>query len=94
MAQNLGAAASSNSNINPVSTIKKDVEQLGKDVKNVADESVAYVKENFSNYYEKGQEMIQNAEQTLEGQIRKHPLRALLIAAGVGLAVGWLQKKI
>jgi len=92
MAQNLNAAT--NSNINPVSTLKKDVEQLGKDVKSAADESMNYVKENFSNYYEKGQEMVQQAEQSLEGHIRKHPLRSLLIAAGVGLVVGLIQKKL
>jgi len=78
---------------NSASTLKKDVEQLGKAMKEVAEDSVDYVRENVMDYYQKGQEMVQDASESMEGKIKKYPLRSLLIAAGVGFLLGVLRKK-
>jgi ElaB/YqjD/DUF883 family membrane-anchored ribosome-binding protein len=76
----------------PASELKKDVEQLGKAMKAVAEDSADYVRENVKEYYQKGQEMVQGMNESLEGKIKKHPLRSLLIAAGIGFLFGALRK--
>jgi len=77
---------------NSGSALKKDVEQLGKAMKDVAEDSVDYVRENAMGYYEKGHAMVQNVGETVEGKIRKNPIRSVMIAAGVGFLFGLCRK--
>ncbi|MFO1520029.1 MAG: hypothetical protein U1F57_10260 [bacterium] len=73
--------------------IKKDVEELGKIAKEMADDSVEFIRDNVSGYYQKGQEMLQEAEKTVENGVKKYPFRSLLIAAGVGFLFALMRKK-
>lgn len=82
-----------NQKTNTNSVFKKDIEHLGNAIKDMAGDSAEYVRDNAADYYHKGQEMIRGAEQSVEGQIKKHPMRSLFIAAGVGFLFGFLLKK-
>jgi ElaB/YqjD/DUF883 family membrane-anchored ribosome-binding protein len=53
-------------------------------------EKAQRVKEVAAHKLEQGWEHVKSWEQSLEGQIERHPMRSVLIAAGVGFAVGLL----
>lgn len=59
--------------------IGEDIQELGRMARDVVAEK-----------YEQGREKAIAFEKTVEGQIKRHPLRAVLIAAGAGLLVGVL----
>lgn len=73
--------------------IKTDAENLTTIVQNAVRDSVQSIKENFSEYYEKGKEGAKEWEKKAEGKIKEYPLQSLLIAAGVGLVFGLLCHK-
>ena len=50
-------------------------------------------KETVSEYYEQGRETLRALPQTVEAQIRAHPLEAMLLAGGVGLLLGLLWRR-
>ena len=56
----------------------------------VVKEKAHRLKEAASEKLEQGWEQVKSWEQSLEGQIERHPMRSVLIAAGIGLAVGLL----
>lgn len=73
--------------------IKEDVVKLGRITRDMAQETVGHLKENANEYYHQGMEKAQHWEKDLEGRIQKNPLKAVLIAAGIGLVVGAIWKK-
>lgn len=72
---------------------KGEVKEFGKNVKEVASNTLDAVKENASKYYQQGVEKAKELEGDLEGKIKEYPLKSLLIAAGVGVLVGMLFKR-
>jgi len=52
-----------------------------------------HVSETASVYAEQGREQIEHAGQYLEEHIREKPLKAALIAAGIGVLLGLLWKR-
>ncbi len=72
--------------------IKQDVQDLGRLTKTVAQESFDQFKGQVSESYKHGKEKAHQWEESLENQIRSHPMKSLLIAAGVGLIIGALWK--
>ena len=46
------------------------------------------MRDNASEYVERGRDEVQKAEHTIEALIRDRPLKSILIAAGVGWFVG------
>ena len=73
--------------------VKNDLADLGVATKEVAREKFAEWRTDASTLYRKGREKAQKFEQSVEGSIREHPVRAVLIAAGVGLLVGYLLRR-
>jgi ElaB/YqjD/DUF883 family membrane-anchored ribosome-binding protein len=73
--------------------LREDVQKLGRISKDMAQETMGHLRENASDYYKQGMEKAQNLEQGFEAEIQKHPLRSVLIAAGIGLLVGAIWKK-
>lgn len=73
--------------------LKEDVVKLGRITKDMAQETVDHLKENAGEVYKQGMEKAQHWEKGLESKIQQHPLRSVLIAAGVGLVLGALFKK-
>lgn len=75
------------------STLVNDIEEVGRITKEAATEGLHHVQENMSEYLQKGQKKMMEVEKKVETQIQQYPLRALLIAAGVGLLIGFVVKK-
>ncbi len=73
--------------------LREDVQKLGKISKEVAYETLDHLRENAAGYYKEGLDKAKSMEHNLEEQIQKHPLRSVLIAAGVGCFLGILMKK-
>jgi hypothetical protein len=46
--------------------------------------------ERVRNLYRKGKEKVIEAEESFESYVRAHPVKSVLVAGGVGLAVGFL----
>lgn len=61
---------------------------LGASAKEFAEEALKETRECASSYYEQGRMKAQEVEHTLETMIRKRPLKAIMIAAGVGVLLG------
>ncbi|HCU24724.1 MAG TPA: hypothetical protein DF383_06885 [Deltaproteobacteria bacterium] len=73
--------------------IGHNVQDLGRATRGIAQDAVDLVKNNANDYYQQGKKKAQKWEQSLEGRIRENPVKALLIAAGVGFLVGAILKK-
>jgi ElaB/YqjD/DUF883 family membrane-anchored ribosome-binding protein len=56
-------------------------------------EQYGHLRDQASEYYERGRDMAQQWEQNLEGYIQEQPIKSILIAAGVGLLLGVLLKR-
>jgi ElaB/YqjD/DUF883 family membrane-anchored ribosome-binding protein len=63
------------------------------DLSTHAQELGAQTREAVSEYYEHGRESLRELNHTLEGQIRTHPIEALLVAGGIGLILGLLWRR-
>jgi len=75
------------------SELGKDVQDLGKITKNIADETAQHLRENAGDYYKQGKEKAQKLEESLEVKIKENPIKALLIALGVGWLLGILTRR-
>ena len=67
---------------------------MGDIAKDVAQEKLGQLRETASDYYEEGQDTVQQVERSVEQYIRERPLRCILIAAGIGLFFGrfWMRR--
>ncbi len=74
-------------------TLGKDVQELGRITRNIAQDTMDMVRDNAGEYYNQGMDKAKSMEQNLEGRIRENPLQSLLIAAGVGVVLGWLFRR-
>lgn len=70
------------------------VQEMGGLAKEFAHEKFEEVRDNVgesaARYYEQGRTKAKELEQTLEGIIRERPLKAIMIAVGIGLILGGL----
>jgi ElaB/YqjD/DUF883 family membrane-anchored ribosome-binding protein len=55
-----------------------------------ATEGISDLREGVREYMARGKERLVELEEGLEGQVQEHPIRSILIAAGVGVLVGAL----
>lgn len=75
------------------SGLGSDFQRLGQATKDIAADSYGAVKDEFNDLYKQGQEKIFEVGGKVEGRIQSHPVQSLLIAAGVGLIIGWFIRK-
>jgi len=73
--------------------VKKDLQEMGQTVRDAAQEKLGQVGEKASEYYEEGQDSVHGVACACEQFVRQRPLRAVLIAAGVGWLLGVLWKR-
>jgi ElaB/YqjD/DUF883 family membrane-anchored ribosome-binding protein len=66
---------------------------VGGQLKGGAQEALHQAGTSASQLSTQGREAVEQLEKSLEGYIRAKPLQSLLIAAGVGMVVGWLWRK-
>jgi len=73
--------------------VGENLRDLGSQVRDTAAEQYGQLREQASDYYEKGRQRALDMEQTLEEYVQEKPIQALLMAAGVGVVLGWLWKR-
>ncbi len=72
----------------------QSLRDMGQQVKETAQEKLQNLRETASEYYEQGREKAMEWEQNFEDYIREQPVKSVLIAAGVGLFLGFLWRRM
>jgi ElaB/YqjD/DUF883 family membrane-anchored ribosome-binding protein len=75
------------------SEVGQNLRDMGGQVRDAANEKYNQLRDQASQYYTQGREAAQEWEQNLEGYIHEQPMKAVLMAAGVGLLLGLLWKR-
>jgi len=68
-------------------------QDVGGQLKEGAQEALHQAGTSASQFSTQGREAVEQLEKSLEEYIRAKPLQSLIIAAGVGIVVGWLWRK-
>jgi ElaB/YqjD/DUF883 family membrane-anchored ribosome-binding protein len=72
----------------------QSLRDMGSQVRDTAQQQYEQLRQSATEYYEQGREKAQEWEQNLESYVREQPIKSLLIAAGVGLVVGFIWRRI
>ncbi len=74
--------------------VAKELQEMGNTASDAVRESLGQLQEEASECYEQGRDQAYQAERTFEQFIKDHPLKSILIAAGVGLFLGrfWIRR--
>jgi ElaB/YqjD/DUF883 family membrane-anchored ribosome-binding protein len=74
--------------------VSKDLKEMGGIVRDAAQEKLARVRENATDFYEQGRDKIHGAGSAFEQYIRERPVKSVLIAAGIGVLFGgfWMRR--
>ena len=70
-----------------------DLREMGSQMKDVAQERFNRLRQQAAEYYEQGRERAREWEQNLEKMVQERPIKSLLIAAGVGVLLGYLFRR-
>jgi ElaB/YqjD/DUF883 family membrane-anchored ribosome-binding protein len=73
--------------------VTENLRDLGGQVRDAAREKYENLSEEARAYYEHGKDKAHEWEEGIESYVREKPLRAVLIAAGVGVLLGVLWKR-
>lgn len=73
------------------SKVVQDVRELGNIALENAGEVYEHAKERGKHYVDEARELPKSARHELEAYVVQHPLKSVLIAAGVGAFIGWLR---
>ena len=73
--------------------VGENLRDLGNQVRETATEQYGQLREQAADYYEQGRQRALEMEQSLEQYVQEKPIQALLIAAGIGVVLGWLWKR-
>lgn len=68
--------------------VQQNLRDLGAAARHTAEESFCAAREKASEYVAEGRNQAVALSHTVEQQIRQQPMRAILIAAGVGFLIG------
>ncbi len=71
----------------------QNIREMGAQAKEAARQQVEQVRQQASEYYERGREQAMEWEQNLERYIQDQPIKSLLIATGIGFALGAIWKR-
>jgi ElaB/YqjD/DUF883 family membrane-anchored ribosome-binding protein len=69
------------------------VRETASQVRDAAQEKFNEMRDQASEYYEQGRQRAMEWEQGLEDYVQQQPIKALLIAAGVGALLGFLWRR-
>ncbi len=73
--------------------VNEDLRGLGRATKEVAQEKMGDAKQKATEYYEQGKKKASEFEDQIESYVRQKPLKSVLIAAGVGILLGFLLSR-
>ena len=68
--------------------VKHNVQEIGSIARDAAQEKVHEVRDVASQYIQQGRDKTQELTHNIEDYIRREPLKAVMIAAGVGAVIG------
>lgn len=74
--------------LKPTQTVTEDLKELGSRASEMAQEKLEQMRAGADEWAEEGRERVEEMEQSVERYIAEHPIKSMLIAAGVGLIVG------
>jgi ElaB/YqjD/DUF883 family membrane-anchored ribosome-binding protein len=75
------------------SQVGQNLRDMGGQVRDAAKEQYDHLRQQATDYYEQGRNMAHEWENQLENYVQEQPVKALMIAAGVGLLVGLLWRR-
>src|SRR3954468_737539 len=73
--------------------VKDNLREMGTQARDVAKEQYENLRNQASEYYDQGRERINEYQESLEQYVQEQPIKALLIAAGVGMLLGIIWKR-
>lgn len=73
--------------------VGKQLRDAGSQVRDAASKKYEDLRDQASEYYEQGRERAEEWEQTIESYVQEKPVKALLLAAGVGFLMGAIWKR-
>src|SRR5688572_25930623 len=79
---------------NSAAQVGQNVRDLGGQVKEAATQKYQDLRDQATQYYSEGRERATEWEQSLESYVREQPLKAVLYAAGAGLLLGMIWKRL
>ena len=88
-----GASGAAGDLRNSARQVGENLRDLGGQVRETATQQYEQLRDQASDYYEQGRQRALEVEQSLEQYVQEKPIQALLIAAGVGVVLGWLWKR-
>ena len=97
---NEGQGQQNQDQANPADQLKQTAAQVGQQVKDVASQYRDTAREQYDNlrqqasdYYDQGRQQAAEWQESLESYVHEQPVKAVLIAAGVGMFLGLLWKR-
>jgi len=75
------------------SEVQQNLRDMGGQVRDAASEKYYQLRDQANQYYNQGRETAQQWERSLEDYVQEQPVKAVMIAAGVGLLLGLLWKR-
>jgi len=79
---------------NAASGIVQAVQDFGRDASSAVQESYEDLRDGASGYVRQGREFAENWKKTLEKHVKDQPVQSLMIALGLGLAIGYLYRRL
>jgi ElaB/YqjD/DUF883 family membrane-anchored ribosome-binding protein len=73
--------------------VRSQVSEVAGQVRDAAREKFEHLRDGAADYYEQGREKAQEWQHGVEQYVQEQPIKALLIAAGVGVLLGILWKR-
>jgi len=74
--------------------VTQGLQEMGNTASDAVRENLGKLQDEVSEYYEQGRDQAYQAEHTFEQFIKDHPIKSILIAAGVGMFLGrfWIRR--
>jgi ElaB/YqjD/DUF883 family membrane-anchored ribosome-binding protein len=76
------------------SEMASNIRDMGSQAYDAAAEKYENAKETAAEYYKSGREKAMEWESQIESYVRERPIKSLLMAAGVGVVLGMIWKRI
>jgi ElaB/YqjD/DUF883 family membrane-anchored ribosome-binding protein len=73
--------------------VGQNLRDLGSQARDTATQQYEQYRQQAQEYYEQGRERAREVQQNLEQYVQDQPVKALLIAAGVGMLLGIIWKR-
>jgi ElaB/YqjD/DUF883 family membrane-anchored ribosome-binding protein len=73
--------------------VGQQLRDMGGQVKDAAKEQYNNLRDKAADYYTHGKETVEEYTDTVEQYIQDKPIKAVLIAAGIGMVIGYLWRR-